>query len=530
MLRSFFAAAMLAPGRHLVFRQTACLNAVLVAGLAFATAHGRIPGETLGYLLLVLGLVEGAALVGWRLTQMPKSQALEFLLTSPVQPRRLFLAEALVGVGRFALAWLAGLPPLIGLIYAGVIGWDELFPLAVMPLLWGVVAGLGLTAWVYEPPAVQRVGQVVSLFGVLLYLVVGVVAAENLPVWLANLPDWLGAALYDGVMFLHTMNPFGVVRYWFASDRAEWLAWQRFDRLSLAAGGFAVVAGVRGACRLRGHYHDRHFRPLRSDRPDQVALIGDAPLRWWAVRRVMEYSGRVNLWLAGGFCLVYAAFVVAGDQWPAWMGKLVFQMFEGWGGPATVGMAMAVMATVPAAFQFGLWDATVPDRCRRLELLLLTDLDPGDYWRASGRAAWVRGRGYLLAAAFMWLALGVSGRNTWAEVAAAGVGGLVLWAFAFAVGFRAFATGNQTSGLASLLVLGVPMLLFGLVQTGYGWLGGLLPPGLAYAPVAGGFGWPWAVGLVLVGGAAWRLTTVGLGRCDTDLRAWYDANQGMKTL
>lgn len=530
MLRPFFTAAMRSPGRQAVFRQTACLNALLVAGLAFGAAHGRLSGETLGYLLLVLGLVEGAALIGWRLTQLPKSPALEFLLTSPVQPRRLFLAEAVVGVGRFALAWLGGLPPLIGLVYAGVVGWAELLPLGLMPFVWGVVAGLGLTAWVYEPPAVRRVGELVSLLGVQLYLVVGVVAAENLPVWLANLPEWLGKLVYDAVLFFHTMNPFGVVRYWFQSDRAEWLAWERFDRLTLAALGFAILAGARGACRLRGHYHDRHHRPRRADRPDQAALIGDAPLRWWAVRRVMEYSGRVNLWLAGGFCLVYAAYLVAGVHWPTWMGRLVFQLFDGWGGPPAVACAMAVMATVPAAFQFGLWDATIPERCRRLELLLLTNLEPLDYWRASLRAAWVRGRGYLLAAVFLWVALGISGRHTWAEVCAAAVGAGVLWGWAFAVGFRAFATGRQSSGLATLLVLGLPLALFGMIQAGFGRYTGLVPPGLTYAPLAGGFGWPWAVGLVLIGGMAWRLTVVGLGRCDADLRAWYDAHQGTKAV
>ena len=36
----------------------------------------------LGNGLLVAGIVEGALLVGWRLTQLPKSQALEFLLVS----------------------------------------------------------------------------------------------------------------------------------------------------------------------------------------------------------------------------------------------------------------------------------------------------------------------------------------------------------------------------------------------------------------------------------------------------------------
>jgi hypothetical protein len=267
---------------------------------------------------------------------------------------------------------------------------------------------------------------------------------------------------------------------------------------------------------------------VRSDRPDQSALIGDAPLRWWAVRRVMEYSGRVNLWLAGGFCLVYAAYIAAGDNWPSWMGRLVFEMVEGWGGPATVGLAMAVMATVPAAFQFGFWDATVPDRCARLELLLLTELEPLDYWRASLRASWVRGRGYLLAAGFLWLALGVSGRNTWPEVIATAVGAGALWAFAFAVGFRSFSTGQQTSGLASGLVLGLPMLLVVVMRSGRPELAGLLPPGLAYAPLAGGFGPAWAVGVLLVAAATWRLTRLGLARCDAELRAWYDAHQGTK--
>jgi hypothetical protein len=31
-----------------------------------------------------------------------------------------------------------------------------------------------------------------------------------------------------------------------------------------------------------------------------------------------------------------------------------------------------------------------------------------------------------------------------------------------------------------------------------------------------------------VGVATWRLTAVGLRRCDADLRRWYDANQGTK--
>src|SRR4051794_12605316 len=100
MLKPFFAAAMLAPGRPLTFRRTVGLHIVLLTALGWAVAQAESPGTVtaVGQLVLILGIVEGAALVGWRLTQMPKSQALEFLLVSPVQPRRLFLAEALVGV------------------------------------------------------------------------------------------------------------------------------------------------------------------------------------------------------------------------------------------------------------------------------------------------------------------------------------------------------------------------------------------------------------------------------------------------
>jgi hypothetical protein len=109
---------------------------------------------------------------------------------------------------------------------------------------------------------------------------------------------------------------------------------------------------------------------------------------------------------------------------------------------------MCVLAAVPAVFQYGLWDSTIQNRCQRLELLLLTDLNSRDYWHASLAAAWRRGRGYLAIAAILWVALAVSGRARWYEVHAAAMGGLGLWAFSFAVGFRAFSTGNQASGVA----------------------------------------------------------------------------------
>jgi hypothetical protein len=105
MLQPFFATAMRAPARHLTFRRAVALHVVFLACLGWAAAKADATAtlSAVGQLTLVVGIVEGGALVGWRLTQLPKSQALEFLLVSPLRPRRVFLAETLVGVGRFAL-------------------------------------------------------------------------------------------------------------------------------------------------------------------------------------------------------------------------------------------------------------------------------------------------------------------------------------------------------------------------------------------------------------------------------------------
>ena len=259
--------------------------------------------------------------------------------------------------------------------------------------------------------------------------------------------------------------------------------------------------------------------------------IGDRPLSWWAVRRVMEYSGRVNLWLAGGFALLYAAYIVAGDDWPAWMGRLVFQLFEGWGGaPAIATGAGRHGARSRRCSSTGCGTRPCQDRCRRLELLLLTELTGADYWHASLSAAWRRGRGYLVGAGVLWLALGLSGRNGWAEVLAAAAGGAVLWAFSFAVGFRAFAAGNQSNGVASLVTLGLPLLLFGLLQAKLDAAASFVPTGLCYLPLRDG----------VDGGVGGRVRDdrTGDGRAGPPRAvpvrggpaAWYDRNQGKKSV
>ena len=350
-----------------------------------------------------------------------------------------------------------------------------------MPIVWGLAAGLGLTVWAYETRLVRRLGEAVALLGILVYLTVGVLAGEHLKAWLDALPPTLGDPLFDAFRALHTYNPFAVMAFWF--DPVAVVPVVARERALLVGGiglGLAAVLFVRGMGRLRGHFQDRHYRPITDTRAAQTERIGERPLSWWAVRRVMEYSGRVNIWLAGGFGVVYAAFLLAGDHWPAWMGRMVFDIFERMGGAPALVTGLVVLAAVPAAFQYGLWDSTVQDRCRRLELLLLTGLDGGDYWHASLAAAWRRGRGYMMVAALLWAALLISGRASPAQVAASVAAGVMLWSFAFVVGFGAFSSGMQANGLGTLLTLGLPMLAAALMRTGVPLLAALVPPGAVY--------------------------------------------------
>jgi hypothetical protein len=532
MFLAFFSTAMRAPGRQLAFRRAVAVHVLLLAVLSLSLWDTASPNQLIlvGQILLVLGLVEGAAMIGWRLTQLPKSQAMEFFLASPIQPKRLFVSELLVGVGRFALVCLSGLPVFVPLVIRDILTTADVFVLLVMPFAWGTFAGVAITSWVYEPILIRKLGELFALFGVLVYLVVGVLAGENLRMWLEQLPDTLGRSIFYTVLYLHTMNPFGVLRYWFDPTHTSFLAWERFTSLHLFALVVMPLLAIRAAFRLRGHFQDRHYRPLSSDRASEVDRIQDRPLSWWAVRRVMEYSGRVNLWLAGGFSLVYAAHIMAGDAWPAWMGKAVFGIFEQWGGGPMVATSLVILSAVPAVYQFGLWDSSTSARCQRLELLLLTDLTATDYAHASFSAAWRRGRGYLVGAMMFWVALAVAGKIAWWDSVAAMLGAVAIWALAFAMGYRGFASGNQTNGIASLFTLGLPLVLVMLWRTGNAELASLLPIAATFVPLKTGVTWAWLVGFLITSGTAYWLLRVGLARCDADLRRWYDANQGNKSM
>src|SRR5262245_30034470 len=182
MLAPFFTLAARSPSRQRAFRTAVAAHLVVLAGAALVLCQqGRHASTALvGHVLLVAGIIEGATILGWRLAQMPKSQALEFLLVSPLRPRPLFLAESAVGLTLLAFVTLSGLPVLSLLAAVGYLSLPDLIPLLIMPFTWGAITGLGLVWWAYEPKGVRRIGEVIVGLGILLYLIVGVLAGEKL--------------------------------------------------------------------------------------------------------------------------------------------------------------------------------------------------------------------------------------------------------------------------------------------------------------------------------------------------------------
>jgi hypothetical protein len=528
MLAPFFVLAARSPSRQATLRRLVVAHLLVLSAAAGAlAAQGPHASPVfLGQLLLVAGIVEGAVLVGWRLTQLPRSQALEFLLVSPLQPRRVFLGEALVGLALLGLVSLSGLPVLALLAACGMLSPIDLAPLVVMPFTWGAVTGLVLTVWAYEPRRLRRAGEAVVVLLVLVYLIVGVLAGEKLRLWLAVLPvDWQ-ETLLGGFVAMHTHNPFGALRHWL--DEPVGRAWERVLYLEVAALAVVGLLLWRACARLLGHFHERHYDPVRDVTHERRKAVGDHPLSWWAVKRVSEYSGRINLWLAGGFCGLYAAYMLAGEHWPAWMGQRIFSWCDAAGGVAVLSAALVVLAAVPASFQYGLWDSSVQQRCRRLELLLLTELAPRDYWNAACAAALVRGRGYFAVALVLWGAAVLSGRLDLGQAVTAVASGVLLWGLYFALGFQAFARGNQANGLGMILTVGLPLGTFALARLGWPLAGSWLPPGMVWqasrapGPVA------WLVGPVAVAALTLVVARVSLTGCDARLRRWYDANHGSK--
>jgi hypothetical protein len=291
-----------------------------------------------------------------------------------------------------------------------------------------------------------------------------------------------------------------------------------------------LVCFWRAAVRLKGHFHDRHYKPIADRQRGQRLGVGDSPLSWWAVKRVSQYSGRINLWLAGGVGVLYAVYVVLGDNWPPWLGRQVFSLFDTWGGVPMLTSGLVLLAAVPAAYQYGLWDSSATDRCKRLELLLMTGLTGRDYWQAAWAAAWRRGRGYFLVAVLLWISAVLAGQLTFAQALAAAALAVLLWGLYFALGFRAFARGVQANGLGMLLTVGMPLLAFALVKLGFSSIAAVLPPGAVYT--AAGPLTPLVLlpGAILAAALTLIVARLALKHCDRDLRSWYEKHHGRKIM
>jgi hypothetical protein len=290
-----------------------------------------------------------------------------------------------------------------------------------------------------------------------------------------------------------------------------------------------LVLLTRCALRLHGHFHDEHYRPILNNNRARRAPIGEEPLTWWAVKRVTRYAGRINVWLAGGFGILYAAYTIAGPAWPSWLGHAVFEIFDRLGGLPMLASALMLLATVPAAFQYGLWDSNAQDRCRRLELLLLTDLDSTSYWQAATAAAWRRSRGYFVLAVLLWLAAAFAGRITWMEAVAGMAAGVILWGFYFALGFRAFVRGRQANHLGIALTLLLPLITALLAHSDWRMLAVILPPGSVYFGSTESPSLWWAMGPLCAAVFALLLTRRSLMHGEAELRRWYDQNHGVST-
>src|SRR5262249_23046956 len=156
------------------------------------------------------------------------------------------------------------------------------------------------------------------------YLAIGVLVGEHIKAWADVLPqsvftfrawgdEWElrpgGMVLWTFTAF-HELNPFGVMKTWMDPDYTRNIppvvVDDRMIGLEIGASVVLVLLLIRTASRLKGHFHERHYEPAIDPRAGKRGQVGDRPLSWWAVKRVTEYAGRANLWLAGGFGVLYA--------------------------------------------------------------------------------------------------------------------------------------------------------------------------------------------------------------------------------
>ena len=531
MIAAFFRRAALAPARQQMLRQAAAGHAAAVTATTLAgVGTGGGGAAWLGVVMLLDGILGGLLLVGWRLTQWPKTRALEALLVTPPAAFRSTLHELAVTVTAFALAYLAAAPVLLVAVALGWLQPAETLLAGTLGLLWGTAVGLAVTSWSYEPARLRKAGERLFLAGLGVYLLFVGLAGERALQWLAA-GGADASAVRESVLGFHSGNPFAVALRLggaevFGAADGSLLTAVRWN-LALPLVLMPALA-LRIACRLQPHYMEHHFG--RRAVAAGSSGPGLRPLAWWAVRRVRRYSGNANVWLALGASALYAARLLAGDAWPTWMGGAVFAVYERLGGVAGLATALTVLAAVPAAYQFGLWDSTAAQRLQKLELLLLTDLGGRDYLRASLAASFDRGRWYALAAAVLILVGTVVGRLTPAHALFGAVGAVAMGTLHLGIGFRTLAKSSGGTWVGFTLSIALPLAQWFLWRAGWTGVASVLPAGAVYAAWTGTGPMlvPLTVFALELALAAWLLRSA-TDAFDRRLRSWYAANHGLAT-
>jgi hypothetical protein len=451
---------------------------------------------------------------------------MELLLVTALSPRRAMFGEQMVGVTLFFFVALSAAPILAAMVALDWLNPAEAILLPLHGFLWGAVVGLGLAWWAYEPLALRRWGERLSIVGLLLYLIVGGLAGEHTFRMLASLPFGSGRLISGSFLFFHHNNPLALAYSVGIGNRSDLL--EKF----ILADAFAVVAIVgfviRSAYRLKPHYVERHYQPTQAVAKERRPPVGERPLSWWAVRRVHEFSGRINLYLAAGATVLYSAYLMLGNHWPSWLGSGIFDVFESMGGVPGLATGLVLLAAVPAAYQFGLWESSAPERQKRLELFLLTDLSGLDYARASWSAAWSRGRGYFYSALLLLLAGLIAGRYSVPQFALAITAGVGLVFFYFAAGFRLLAKSQGGTSTGIVLTMLVPLLVWGLARSDWPVLAALLPPGQIFFATTNASVPAFSIALLII--AIFGLSALLLWRAcrdfDRDVREWFSSSIG----
>jgi hypothetical protein len=104
--------------------------------------------------------------------------------------------------------------------------------------------------------------------------------------------------------------------------------------------------------------------------------------------------------------------------------------------------------------------------------------------------------------------------------------GVLLWGLYFALGFRAFSRGMQANTLGLGLTVGLPLCALVFQKLGWSGLAALMPPASVYYAAGMPSTLAWILGCLLTGLAALAITRRALTRCEHDLRAWYNRQQG----